>query len=373
MPLLISAFIQNNHGWEYILVGAPYFIKTKRENGFVLLKYDQIHSDFTLPLVRECRGVILDETDGYRPVCVPFFKFGNFGENYVPEIDWTTARVQEKVDGSLIKLWHCGDEWHISSNGEIDARNAHVHCALLSDTQRTDLYALFMEAWRKTGVSMESLAKGFTYMFELTSPLNRIVVRYEDVSVRHIGTRDNRTLLECEMDIGIQKPRAFYLKTLSECIESAKDMGDNEEGYVVVDRFYNRIKIKSPRYVALNHLVQGVATRGNIVEIIQKHEQDEFLSYFPEYRNVFDDILRQIENFTARQDIALTALRAARFESRKELAAAVAKMECPACLFALLDGKADDGRTWLLSRPTKKILELIGFAEENERDTGMEP
>ncbi|MDR3119789.1 MAG: hypothetical protein LBU58_00370 [Clostridiales bacterium] len=336
-------------------------MKAKREDGFVLLKYDQIHSDFTLPVVRECRGIILDETDHYRPVCVPFFKFGNFGESYIPEIDWATARVQEKIDGSLVKLWYGRSRWRISSNGEIDARNAHIHSALLTHGRRTDLHSLFMEAWAKTGLSTGSLNTDYTYLFELTSPHNRVVIRYEDVSIRHLGTRDNRTLRECETDIGVSKPRLFTLKTLNDCIESAKALGDSGEGYVVVDRFYNRIKVKSPRYVALNHLVQGVATHGHIVEIIQKNEQAEFLTYFPEYQEVFDEILRRIHGFSERQDTALAELQTAKFDSRKALAAAVMKTECPACLFALIDGKAVNALNWLLSRSAAKVLEYIGL------------
>ncbi|MDR1541939.1 MAG: hypothetical protein LBU32_28950 [Clostridiales bacterium] len=364
MPLSISVFIQNNFDWEKKLAEPPYFVKAKREDGFVLLKYDQIHSDFTLPIVRECRGIILDETDDYKPVCVPFFKFGNFGESYIPEIDWPTARVQEKVDGSLVKLWHGRNRWRVSSNGEINARNAHIHSALLPHRRRTDLHALFMEAWMKTGVSMESLNKDYTYMFELTSPHNRVVIRYEGVSIRHLGTRDNHTLRECEMDIGILKPRAFTLKTLDECIESAKSLGDSEEGYVVVDQFYNRIKVKSPRYVALNHLVQGVATCGHIVEIIKKNEQDEFLAYFPEYSEIFCEILLRLHGFSERQDAALAELLSSNFGSRKALAGAVMKTECPACLFSLIDGKEAKALDWLMSRPTEKILGYIGLADE---------
>ena len=134
--LEINTFIQTDPDWEAKLEGAPYFVKTKRDSSFILLKYDQIRSDMTIPLVRECHGVILDESNSYYPVCVPFFKFGNFGESYVPNIDWSTARVQEKLDGSLIKLWHYKGEWHVSSNGEIDARNAHINSTLLTNARQ---------------------------------------------------------------------------------------------------------------------------------------------------------------------------------------------------------------------------------------------
>jgi hypothetical protein len=363
MRLEISAFIETNPNWEDRLAEAPYYIKTKRDGDFVLFKYDQNRSDFSQPLVRECRGIILDEQDDYRPVCVPFFKFGNFGESYVPVIDWASARVQEKVDGSIIKLWYCKNKWHVSSNGEIDARNAHINSALLTDTKRESLYTLFMEAWEKTGVAMEGLDKGYTYMFELTSPHNRVVVRYPDVSIRHIGTRSNDAFLECEMDISIIKPQSFSFRTLEECIESAKLLDDNSEGYVVVDQYYNRVKVKSPRYVALNHLVQGVTTLGNIVEIIQKNEQEEFLTYFSEYRDVFNDISHRIGDFSVRQDDAFKRIGLMQFDSRKELAEAVMQEECPACLFVLIDGKETNAREWLLSRPAAKVLALIGLGE----------
>ena len=107
MWLGIIELIHTHPDWEPQLAGAPYFVKTKREGRFVLLKYDQIRSDMTNPVVRECRGIILDESGGYCPACVPFYKFGNFGESYVPDIDWASARIQEKLDGSLIKKTQC--------------------------------------------------------------------------------------------------------------------------------------------------------------------------------------------------------------------------------------------------------------------------
>jgi hypothetical protein len=213
-----------------MLKAEPYFIKAKWDGDFVLLKYDQIRSDFSLPLVRECRGIILDAAADFRPVCVPFFKFGNFGEAYVPEIDWTSAVVQEKIDGSLIKLWNYKGKWHVSSNGEIDARNAHLKSLYLKESEETDLYTLFMEAWAKTGVTFDALDTRYTYMFELTSPHNRVVVKFDDTTIRHIGTRDNETLLERDIDIGVPKPQTFPIGTLEDRIANAASLGYDAEG-----------------------------------------------------------------------------------------------------------------------------------------------
>lgn len=359
MNLEIIEFIHENPDWGERLSKAPYCVKVKREGRFVLLKYEQLNSDLTISLVRECRGIILDESEDYRPVCVPFFKFGNFGESYIPVIDWATARIQEKLDGSLIKLWHYEDEWHVSSNGEIDARNAHVGSLLLSQAQGTNLYELFMEAWGKTGISFDNLDKDFNYMFELTSPSNRVIVRYAETAIHHIGTRDTRTLLECNMDIGVPKPREYSFGSLEECIDSAKQLGYDEEGYVVVDKNYNRLKVKSLLYVSLSHISQGVTTLGSVVEIIKKNEKDEFLTYFPEYNEIFEDIKTRIEAFAARQTASLMEIQAVNFDSRKVLAAVVVGTECPACIFALIDGKAESASDWLMSRPAHRILDLI--------------
>ena len=321
--LTLLDFIHQNPDWETKLAGAPYYVKAKRDKNYILLKYDQIRSDFNETLVRECRGIILDESKGYTPVCVPFFKFGNIGESYVPDIDWPTARIQEKVDGSLIKVWHDQGEWHISSNGEIDARNANINSTLLTDTSRGNLYALFTEAWSKTGQDMNALNPSYTYMFELTSPHNRVVTRHNETSICHIGTRDNRTLAELDIDIGVPKPRIFNFRSIEECMESAKLLSIDEEGYVVVDSSFNRVKVKSPRYVALSHMSQGVTTIKNVVEIIQKNEQAEVLAHFPEFQGVFSKVLQRIEDFCIRQEADVAELKSKSFDTRKALAVLV--------------------------------------------------
>ena len=86
--LKVIDFIKKNENWREILAGEPYFLKIVEDEGYILLKYNQLSSDFNNEIVRECRGLILDVD--YNPVCVPFFKFGNYGESYCPEIDCIT-------------------------------------------------------------------------------------------------------------------------------------------------------------------------------------------------------------------------------------------------------------------------------------------
>ena len=81
-------------------------IKTKlikEEGNFALFKYASL-SNFNDPIVKEARGIIID-TFNYEVACFPFNKFGKYTDYYADEIDWNTASVQEKIDGSIIKMW----------------------------------------------------------------------------------------------------------------------------------------------------------------------------------------------------------------------------------------------------------------------------
>src|SRR5689334_17708074 len=72
----------------------------KRYPNLVLLKYDQLNSPFAEPIAREARGIILDEADDWRVVCMRFRKFANYGEGYAAPVNFKTAKATIKEDGS---------------------------------------------------------------------------------------------------------------------------------------------------------------------------------------------------------------------------------------------------------------------------------
>src|SRR5690606_13664662 len=177
------------------------------------------------------------------------------------DIDWSTARVLEKLDGSLAKLWYHNGGWHVSTNGTINAHNAELPMSIVDPQTgyRIDnYYDLFRLAlWTADinyGEFKSKLDTDYTYMFELVSPYNRVVIPYTETKLYHIGSRNNKTLKEEELDIGIEKPKEYSLSTLEDCLWATERMLFSEEGYVVVDNQYNRVKIKSPNYVAAHHL-----------------------------------------------------------------------------------------------------------------------
>lgn len=279
-------FIKKHDNWEYLFKREPYFLEIKRDGGFVMFNYNSLASDFSNEIVQEARGVILKE-DTMEIVCYPFTKFFNAGEPNAASIDWNSAKVQEKIDGSLMKLWFYDNTWRVSTNGMINAFNA----PLPGGSLFSNFGELFMSTFNTEILSM--LNKNYTYMFELVSPYNKVVVSYPYIKLYHIGTRDNKTEKELDIDIGMDKPKLYNLTTEEDVKLSASKLTFNEEGYVVVDKNYNRVKIKSPAYIQVHSMKNnGAVTTKRILSMIINGDDKEFLSYYPEYKSDFDKVQR---------------------------------------------------------------------------------
>ena len=298
----VLEFIRNNPDWETILASAPYYIKATWDGDYVLLKYSQLESDFNNEIVRECRGCIFyipsKDVEWADIVCYPFEKFGNYGESYVPEIDWSTASVLEKVDGSLIKVWHHMGEWHVSTNGNIDARNAGTQ------VEGVSFYDVFMRALEKNGnpqLFFDALDPWYTYMFELVSPSTRVTIAYPDDAIYYLSARNIATFEETpvpwlcagsDLSYFINLPKQYALHSLESCIDAANAMSKDEEGFVVCDSHFNRVKVKSPEYLIASNLRNNNAvTVRNILVMLREEKLDDFLAYAPDYQGFVDDVL----------------------------------------------------------------------------------
>lgn len=312
MKLNLIEFIKNNENWENLLKESPYFIKINKLENYVIFNYDiEKGSDFSLPLVRECRGIILD-INTLTPVCFPFVKFFNIDEIYADKIDWESARVQEKIDGSLIKLWAQPIKmgaylWHISTNGKINAFESN----LSKDGEFNSFGDMFKSKFPFNELIRENkLNPNYTYMFEIVSPQNIIVVNYKKIDIYHLGTRDNKTGKEIEVDIGIQKPKEYNLNNEIDVKNAVKNLSLDYEGYVVVDKYYHRVKVKSPLWLKAHYLFNNNSwNEKRILSLIFENEIDEFISYFPDryqyielekeklnkYKNKIKELYKQIK------------------------------------------------------------------------------
>lgn len=239
-------------------------VSTEAEDGNTI----KIACDFNDPVVQESRGIIID-TEKAEVVCWPFRKFGNWQESYVDPIDWNTARVQEKVDGSIVKLWFDKKQnaWTWSTNSVIDANEAEIvpGVSYFHGISHTPEYRQ---------IPFDKLDHDCTYIFEFITDLHRIVVKHTMSGLIHTGTRSNVTGEEFNIDIGIKKPKEYPLHSLDDCVKAAEALNIDasnvtDEGYVVVDAQWHRIKIKSPQYVYAHHMIsEYTLTKKNVCEVI---------------------------------------------------------------------------------------------------------
>ena len=339
-------------------------INVRRDGDLAIFNYTY-GCDFSNPIVQEARGIIID-TKRLEVVCWPFRKFGNHNEPYADEIDWSSARVLEKVDGSIIKLWYdrSREEWQFSTNGMIRAEEA-----TLEGNPDLNFMKIIKSAENYVDIPFSELDKNATYIFELVSPLNQIIIKYEKTMLYHIGTRHNLSGEEFECDIGIAKPKSYPLSSLSDCLTAAKELNtDNEdilaEGFVVVDGKYNRVKVKSPDYI-VNHKLKlslDISKRECIEILIEKRgELETIYKLQPSLEPVlkyYDFKLSELKYEADRLATLASMLLEEYNGDRAAMAKIISKHRLSFAAFRAIDRKmkASDA---LLSMPTDNVAKLI--------------
>ena len=282
------------------------------------------------------------------------------------------------VHNSLIKFAKFPDgSLLVSTNGSIDAFRTNLQeqigCPYSTFGELT-VEALRAEMARK-GTEGDPLAwiagmlePGVTYMFELTSPYNKIVVPQDETRLSFLGCRDNATLEETyftdhPLAEVFRTPKVFPLGSLEDCVAAAKELTLDHEGYVVCDAAFRRVKVKSPLYVSAHYMRSddGSLSHRRAAELIKENQTDEFLTYFPEFAEDFGRFRALLDSYAAGIDSAFASLKALGPLTRKEQAAwimANAKA-MSGCLFKMLDGKVESGRGWVYALPADKMAELL--------------
>lgn len=352
----IINFIREHDNWEKLLSSPPYSLSIKRKDTRILFKYSQIDSDFSLEIVREARGLILEDKT-WNIVCYPFKKFFNYGEVYADEIDWKSAKVTSKEDGSLIKVYFYNGEWRVGTNSTIDAEDA-----VLNSPYYRNFRELFDVAANNCKFDFDKLDPNYTYLMELCSRYNTIVVPYNEPKLFHIGTRNNITCEEVEVDIGIEKPKQYMLSSLDDCIAMAATFDFTKEGFVVVDKNYHRVKVKSKDYVRVHRLANnGSITLERAIDLIRINELEEFLVYCPQYTDFINDVRHRFNKFYSDIyfNVNIALIEKMNCETRKDFAAVAKTFKYPMVWFKVYDTKSFDINAWINSLTTAKLATYL--------------
>lgn len=349
------------HGLEELK--ARYAIKCSQDSEYphlVCLKYSQIDSPMSELIVRQCRGIVLDSRD-WSIVSYPYDKFFNYGEGHAAPIDWSTAKTYEKLDGSLMTLYHCppwiaGDNcgWRVQSSGTSDgAGEVNGFGISFSD--------LFWKVWNELGYHLP-YEVDHCFMFELMTPFNRVVVQHKTNRLVLHGVRNVRSLKERDPMLwfrryGWEVVEALPLRSWTEILDAAKKLDPMaSEGYVVCDSAFNRVKVKSPLYVAMHHLRDSLSPR-RMIEVVMSNEGEEFLAYFPEWTEIYQDIKGRYDRLV--EEIENTYAQHQGIGNQKDFALAIKDLPYSGILFALRAGKCNDIKTALAATTIQKMEGLL--------------
>lgn len=354
MTFELLDFLRNNENPLKILE-EKYCIKVKRHsefNNILLLKYNQLDSPMSEKLVQQCRGIIVDESDNWNVVCRTFDRFFNHSESYAAKIDYNSARIYEKLDGSLIQLFHYKNEWRAATSG--------VPCASgeVMGHPNITFADLFWKVWKDVGYQLPK-DPNICYSFELLTPFNIIVTQHKESSIILTGARRLSDFRELNPVVEAHRNKwecvkIFDFKDKDEIINFLRDMnGFEQEGFVACDpKNYNRVKMKCEDYVKKHRLVSSVSIR-NILDVIRTNEGDEFISYCPQFKDLYYDIRVKYEYLVGKAEGFYSAIKD--IDDRKKFAMVAKDQIFSGILFGLKYNKISNVREALADMNIKHL------------------
>lgn len=319
------------------------YAAVSEELGLAILNYDMVESVKRSDVVRECRALTL-ELGTWDVVARSFPRFFNQGE--CPDLEkdfrWDGPVVAStKEDGSLMVAYKHRGGWRVNTRGSFADRPIGDGCPVWSHA-----------FWQCVPHSecLNDLPDGVALSFEFCSPWNKVVRTYPTPTAYLLAafyTKSGAEVNELVVDgwaerLGVLRPKEYDVASLPEVVallDSVKD--PTFEGFVLRDKFGNRMKSKKPEYVALHHLKDNgnaFATK-NILPLILAGETDELLTHFPEAAERVFEVAEKVGGARARLDAVWA--RARGIASQKEFALFVTRhTQLSAVLFrARKDGK----------------------------------
>jgi hypothetical protein len=290
--MLVQNFIFE-HGIEK-LKEPPYNIEIREYDDRIVLNYSQINSPKHDPIVRECRALILSKPE-CKVLARSFDRFFNYEEDPNSK-QFAPHTILEKIDGSLISVYHDRRQWCAATRSMAFAEG-------LTANGNT-----FLQVFEKAiggnvdeTFTMLDLAKNNTYVFELVSPETRVVTPYPDYDVYLLAVRCNLdgeeyNLASLDANYSLRRfkqPKRYNVNSIADVVKMAKELPAINEGYVCLndrgtEHTYWRVKVKNPSYLAISHMrANGVLSQKRIAYLVVHGDEEEYLSYFPEDRKHF--------------------------------------------------------------------------------------
>lgn len=343
------------------------FVDGNKEEVYIY-NYDQIDSPKFHPIIKETRALILDIKGNV--VSFSFPRFFNYRENPEDNIDWETARAETKHDGSLIVIYNHRGNWFVQTRQSANAEGTLSGNNYI--TYNKAVVSLLEQKCKNT--PFECFRDHYCYAFEFVSPFNRIVTPYSENNLYLLSIFNKQTLTECDSwvvddvakEFNFSRPAVFDINGINDISELLNGLNDLDEGFVIVDGYKNRIKMKSKRYLSIAKTINAgnKVSPKNFAEIVLTGETDEILTYFPEFRKqigFFEDTLKMIE-----KDLERIWRDNKNEKSQKEFAISIKNHPFSGVLFDLRSCKISSINEGIRKIKPKAIVEFASDVRYNE-------
>lgn len=276
------------------------------------------------------------------------------------------------VHNSLISVYNYDNKWHVQSSGLPDA-GGRVH------GNEQNFADLFWQTFHKYAAAIAPPIKRYSFIFEMMTPWNRIVVEHKESKLVLLGARDLETgkelhpirAAEVLFDLtGTRFPlvKTFKLSNVSEITEYLKENDPLKmEGFVSVcylseGHNFPRVKIKDTKYVALHHAVTSLNHR-SLLEVARANEQTEVYLAFPEVMVKLIEMRGRIDSLISDLERSYSEIK--HIEIQKEFALAN-KARCRDALFKMRAGKVASFQEHIGNMQIDNLSELLGYVKIKE-------
>ena len=193
------------------------------------------------------------------------------------------VKVEELIDGSVLRLYHHNDKWVVATLRTIDASKAYW--------QSNKSFADLFKECNNGRIDFENLDKNNVYGFIIQHPENKIVTHYNFPDLIHIMSISLENFEEIEYKIKLKdtelsllKPKQLIFNDYNQLIKSCKQLYHYIPGYLVTLADGTKTKFIAPHYTFVKSL------KGNTPKIDVRYLQirtdrrqvNDLLLYYPE-------------------------------------------------------------------------------------------
>lgn len=259
---------------------------TIKENGNLYMLSFNDYNDLNDDIVREVNGIIL-EKDTNKLVHYAFSKAYDglskeSGEDpFLGTLD--SFRVENLVEGSLIKVFYYDSRWWIGTSRNIDAVYSHWG-------SEKSFKELFLETCKKKeiNIDIETLDKNYCYSYILQHP--EITIGHDitisdiiPINKIHLDTLEVTNLME-GFSTGLT-------------IEQIKQQLSFHKNFMIITKDNKRIKMLSDRYKYTKELLNNNPNlKWAYLEALQNSEEEELRRYFPSKSEIFNNVEEKIHD-----------------------------------------------------------------------------